>query len=166
MASVNKVLLIGNLGRDPEVRYSQNGECFATLSIGTTDKWKDKTTGEPRELTEWHRVIVSGKSAEYIKQFAKKGSQIYVEGQLRTRKWTDKDGIERYTTEIRYMDVQLLGSRSGGNNGNGAQGDSAGTGQQRGRSDDRGGRSSGQGGTGQRQESSRGEPGFDQDYPF
>lgn len=131
MASVNKVILIGNLGRDPEVRYMPNGDCIANLSVGTTDKWKDKNTGEPREQTEWHRVVISGKSAEYVNMYGKKGSQVYIEGALRTRKWTDKEGIERYTTEVRFIDVQLLGGRPAGNGADNGNQRPAGNGNQR-----------------------------------
>ncbi len=127
MASVNKIIIVGNLGRDPEIRFTANGDCIANLSIGTTDKWKDKSSGEVKEATEWHRVSVFGKSAEYLQNYAKKGSQIYVEGSLRTRKWQDKDGQDRYSTEVRADDVQLLGSRSQ-NSGSDQQGGGSGNG--------------------------------------
>ncbi|MGQ9686246.1 MAG: single-stranded DNA-binding protein [Thiobacillaceae bacterium] len=113
MASVNKVILIGNLGRDPEVRYMPSGDAIANLSVATTETWKDKT-GEKQEATEWHRVVFFGKQAEICGQYLKKGSQIYVEGSLRTRKWQDKDGQDRYTTEIRGDRMQMLGGRAGG----------------------------------------------------
>ncbi len=113
MASVNKVILVGNLGRDPEVRYTATGDALCNLSLATTDNWKDKATGERKEVTEWHRVAFFGKLAEIAGQYLKKGSQIYVEGSLRTRKWTDKDGQERYTTEIRGDQMQMLGGRQG-----------------------------------------------------
>lgn len=126
MASVNKVILIGNLGRDPEIRYSATGEAICNLTIATTDTWKDKATGEKKEQTEWHRVSFFGKIAEVCGQYLKKGSQIYLEGGLHTRKWTDKEGVERYTTEIRGREMTMLGSRqgtspdaSGGNHENG-----------------------------------------------
>lgn len=113
MASVNKVILIGNLGRDPEVRYMPSGDAIANLSVATTETWKDKA-GEKQEATEWHRVVFFGKQAEICGQYLKKGSQIYVEGSLRTRKWQDKDGQDRYTTEIRGDRMQMLGGRAGG----------------------------------------------------
>ena len=115
MASVNKVILIGNLGRDPEVRYSADGSAIANISLATTDTWKDKS-GEKQEKTEWHRVAFFGKLAEIAGEYLKKGSQIYVEGRLQTRKWTDKEGQERYTTEIVADRMQMLGSRGGGGN--------------------------------------------------
>ena len=113
MASVNKVILIGNLGKDPEVRYTASGEAMCNLSLATTESWKDKSSGEKKELTEWHRISFFGKLAEIAGQYLKKGSQIYVEGSLRTRKWTDKEGQERYTTEIRGDQMTMLGSRQG-----------------------------------------------------
>jgi single-strand DNA-binding protein len=113
MASVNKVILIGNLGRDPEVRYMPSGDAVATLNVATTDKWKDKN-GEAQEQTEWHRVAFFGRQAEICGEYLRKGSQIYVEGRLQTRKWTDKEGNERYTTEIRGDRMQMLGGRGGG----------------------------------------------------
>ncbi len=113
MASVNKVILIGNLGRDPEVRYTPNGESITNINIATTDTWKDKATGEKKEATEWHRVVFFGRLAEIAGQYLKKGRQVYVEGNLRTRKWQDKEGQERYTTEIVANEMKMLGSREG-----------------------------------------------------
>ena len=113
MASVNKVILVGNLGRDPEVRTFPSGDRVANVTIATTDKWKDKQTNEMREATEWHRIVFKGRLAEIVEQYLRKGSQVYVEGSLRTRKYTDKDGIERYTTEIRADEMKMLGSRQG-----------------------------------------------------
>jgi len=113
MASVNKVILVGNLGRDPEVRYMPSGDAMANLNLATTDTWKDKG-GEKQEKTEWHRVVMFGKTAEIAGEYLKKGSQVYIEGRLQTRKWTDKEGQERYTTEIVADRMQMLGSRSGG----------------------------------------------------
>lgn len=115
MASVNKVILVGNLGRDPEVRYMPSGDAMANLSIATTDTWKDKG-GEKQERTEWHRVVMFGKLAEIAGEYLKKGSQVYIEGRLQTRKWTDKSNIERYTTEIIADRMQMLGGRAGGAN--------------------------------------------------
>jgi len=116
MASVNKVILLGNLGADPETRYTADGAAVTNIRIATTDKWKDKNSGEQREATEWHRIVFFNRMAEIAGEYLKKGSPVYVEGKLTTRKWTDKDGVERYTTEIRADSLQLLGSRpaSGG----------------------------------------------------
>ena len=112
MASLNRVEIIGYLGKDPEVRYFPSGDCFCNISVGTTEKWKDKATGEPKESTEWHRVVLSGKRAEFAKMYAKKGALVYVAGPLKTRKWTDNSGVERYTTEIRGdSEFQILGPR-------------------------------------------------------
>ena len=113
MASVNKVIIVGNLGRDPETRYLPSGEAVTNISIATTDTWKDKATGEKKEATEWHRVAFFGRLAEIAGEYLKKGSQVYVEGSLRTRKWQDKEGQDRYTTEIRADVMQMLGSRAG-----------------------------------------------------
>jgi single-strand DNA-binding protein len=113
MASVNKVILIGNLGRDPETRYMPDGGAITNISVATTDKWKDKA-GEMQEKTEWHRVAFFGKLAEIAGEYLKKGSQVYVEGRLQTRKWQDKDGQDKYTTEIVANVMQMLGSRQGG----------------------------------------------------
>ncbi len=113
MASVNKVIIVGNLGRDPEVRYSASGDAMCNITVATTDTWKDKATGEKKEATEWHRISFFGRLAEIAGQYLKKGSQVYVEGSLRTRKWTDKEGQERYTTEIRADEMKMLGSRQG-----------------------------------------------------
>jgi len=112
MASVNKVILVGNLGRDPETRYMPDGGAITNISVATTDKWKDKA-GEMQEKTEWHRVAFFGKLAEIAGEYLKKGSQVYVEGRLQTRKWQDKDGQDKYTTEIVANAMQMLGSRQG-----------------------------------------------------
>lgn len=114
MASVNKVILIGNLGKDPETRYMPSGDAICNITLATTDSWKDKS-GEKQERTEWHRVAFFGKLAEIAGEYLKKGSQVYVEGRLQTRKWQDKDGQDRYTTEIVADKMQMLGSRGGGN---------------------------------------------------
>ncbi|MGO9446130.1 MAG: single-stranded DNA-binding protein [Thiobacillaceae bacterium] len=113
MASLNKVMLIGNLGKDPEMRYLPSGEAVANFSIATTDKFKDKN-GDMQEVTEWHRVSFFGRTAEVCGQYLKKGSPVYIEGSIRTRKWQDKEGQDRYTTEIRGDRMQMLGGRSGG----------------------------------------------------
>lgn len=114
MASVNKVILVGNLGRDPETRYAPSGDAICNITVATTDTWKDKASGDRKEQTEWHRVVFFGRLAEIAGQYLKKGSQIYVEGSLRTRKWTDNNGQERYTTEIRADEMKMLGSRGDG----------------------------------------------------
>ncbi|CAN7625512.1 single-stranded DNA-binding protein [Acidovorax sp. LjRoot129] len=123
MASVNKVIIVGNLGRDPEMRTFPSGDQVANVTIATTDKWKDKQSGEMREATEWHRVVFNGRLAEIAGQYLRKGSQVYVEGSLRTRKWTDQSGVEKYSTEIRADQMQMLGSRQGmgGQGGGGGQ---------------------------------------------
>ena len=113
MASVNKVIIVGNLGRDPEMRSFPSGDRVANVTIATTDRWKDKTSGEMKEATEWHRVVFNGRLAEIAGEYLRKGSQVYVEGRLQTRKWQDKDGQERYTTEIVASDMQMLGGRGG-----------------------------------------------------
>ena len=122
MASVNKVIIVGNLGKDPEMRSFPNGDQIANVTIATTDRWKDKTSGEMKEATEWHRVAFNGRLAEIVGQYLKKGSQVYVEGSLRTRKWTDKEGVDKYTTEIRADQMQMLGSRQGMGGGGGDEG--------------------------------------------
>src|SRR6185369_14825232 len=113
MASVNKVIIVGNLGRDPETRYSPEGSAITNVSIATTDTLKDKASGEKQERTEWHRVVFFNRLAEIAGEYLKKGSQVYVEGALRTRKWNDKEGQEKYTTEIVADRMQMLSSRSG-----------------------------------------------------
>jgi single-strand DNA-binding protein len=117
MASVNKVILVGNLGRDPETRYSPDGAAITNVTIATSDRWKDKASGEMKEATEWHRVVFFGRLAEIAGEYLKKGRPVYVEGKLRTRKWTDKEGHERYTTEIVADSMQMLGSREGAGGG-------------------------------------------------
>ena len=123
MASVNKVILVGNLGRDPETRYAPSGGAICNVSIATTRNWKDKTSGEKREETEWHRVVFYDRLAEIAGEYLKKGRSVYVEGRLQTRKWQDKDGQDRYTTEIIATEMQMLGSREGGSGGSGADSD-------------------------------------------
>jgi single-strand DNA-binding protein len=113
MASVNKVIVVGNLGADPETRYLPSGEAVTNIRVATTDRWKDKTSGEMKEATEWHRIAFFGRLAEIAGEYLKKGSQVYVEGSLRTRKWQDKEGHDRYSTEIRGDVMQMLGSRAG-----------------------------------------------------
>ena len=113
MASINKVILIGNLGRDPEVRYNPSGTAWCTVSIATTRNWKDKTSGEKVEETEWHRVVFNDRLAEIAGEYLKKGRSVYIEGRLKTRKWQDKEGKDTYTTEILASEMQMLGSREG-----------------------------------------------------
>ena len=113
MASVNKVILVGNLGRDPETRYMPDGAAITNASVATSFQWNDKASGEKKEETEWHRVVFRGKLAEIAGEYLKKGSQVYVEGRLRTRKWQDKDGHDKYTTEVVADRMQMLGSRAG-----------------------------------------------------
>jgi single-strand DNA-binding protein len=122
MASVNKVILVGNLGRDPELRTFPNGDQIANVTLATTDKWKDKATGEPREHTEWHRLVFNGRLAEIAGQYLRKGSPIYTEGSIRTRKWQDQSGQDRYSTEIRVDQMQMLGSRQGAGEPRGDEG--------------------------------------------
>ena len=114
MASVNKVIIVGNLGRDPETRYAPSGGAICNVSIATTRTWKDRTSGEKREETEWHRVVFYDRLAEIAGEYLKKGRAVYVEGRLKTRKWQDKEGQDKYTTEIIAEEMQLLGSREGG----------------------------------------------------
>ena len=117
MASVNKVISIGNLGKDPETRYLPSGEAVTSFSIATSETWKDKTSGEKKEATEWHRISAFGKLAEICGEYLRKGSPVYIEGSLRTRKWQDKEGQDRYTTEIRADQMRMLGSRGEGGGG-------------------------------------------------
>ena len=116
MASINKVILVGNLGQDPEVKYMPSGGAVTNISIATTDTWKDKATGEKKENTEWHRVVFFNRLAEIVGEYLRKGSQVYIEGNLRTRKWQDQNGVDKYTTEIVAREMQMLGSRAGGSN--------------------------------------------------
>lgn len=114
---VNKVIIVGRLGQDPEVRYAPSGAAFANLSVATSEQWRDKATGEQKEQTEWHRVVLNGKLAEVVGEYLRKGSEVYLEGKLRTRKWTDQAGIEKYTTEILVGvggTMQMIGGRQDG----------------------------------------------------
>jgi single-strand DNA-binding protein len=122
MASINKVTIIGNLGRDPEVRYTPNGAAVCNVSVATTRNWKDKNSGDKVEETEWHRVVFYDRLAEIAGEYLKKGRSVYVEGRLKTRKWADKDGKDNYTTEIVAEQMQLLGGREGGSGGGGNYG--------------------------------------------
>lgn len=113
MANLNKVMLIGRLGRDPELRYTQSNTPVATLNVATSETWTDRQSGERKESTEWHRVVVWGKQAETVERYLSKGRQVYVEGSLQTREWEDRDGNKRYTTEVKAFRVQFLDSRAG-----------------------------------------------------
>ncbi|RQR61257.1 single-stranded DNA-binding protein [Burkholderia sp. Bp9002] len=127
MASVNKVILVGNLGADPEVRYLPSGDAVANIRLATTDRYKDKASGEMKEMTEWHRVAFFGRLAEIVNEYLKKGSSVYIEGRIRTRKWQGQDGQDRYSTEIVADQMQMLGGR-GGSGGGGGGGDEGGYG--------------------------------------
>lgn len=116
---VNKVIIVGRLGQDPEVRYAPSGAAFANLSVATSEQWRDKQTGEQKEQTEWHRIVISGKLAEVAGEYLRKGSEVYLEGKLRTRKWTDQSGAEKYTTEVLVGvggTMQMLGGKQDGGN--------------------------------------------------
>jgi single-strand DNA-binding protein len=128
MASINKVIIIGNLGRDPEVRYTPNGNAVCNLRVATTRTWKNKDSGEKMEETEWHTVAMYDRQAEIAGEYLKKGRSVYIEGRLKTRKWQDKDGNDRYTTEIISENMQLLGGREGMGGGGGGDADEAGGG--------------------------------------
>jgi single-strand DNA-binding protein len=126
MASVNKVILVGNLGADPEVRYLPSGDAIANIRLATTDRYKDKASGEMKEATEWHRVAFFGRLAEIVNEYLKKGSAVYIEGRLRTRKWQGQDGQDRYSTEIVADQMQMLGGRGGAGGGAGMSDDGGG----------------------------------------
>lgn len=164
MASVNKVILVGNLGADPESRYMPNGDAVCNVRLATTESWKDKASGEKKEITEWHRVVFYRRLAEIAGQYLKKGTPVYVEGRIRTRKWQDKDGQDRYTTEIEATEMQMLGRREGMGDapregGSGYGGGSSGGGY--------GGSSGGSGGSAPRKPASNSNPGdFEDDIPF
>ncbi len=163
---INKVILVGNLGADPETRAMPSGSTVANLRIATSESWRDKQTGEQQERTEWHRVALFGRLAEVAGEYLKKGSQVYIEGSLRTRKWTDKQGQERYSTEIIGNELQMLGGRGGGAGGGAGAGGAAGAGASQGGGGGGGGappayaEESGGGG------GARGSEDFDDDIPF
>lgn len=142
MASVNKVILVGNLGADPEVRYLPSGDAVANIRLATTDRYKDKASGEMKEATEWHRVSFFGRLAEIVSEYLKKGSSVYLEGRIRTRKWQAQDGTDRYSTEIVAEQMQMLGGRGGAMGG----GDEGGGGYSRGEPSERSGGGGGGGG--------------------
>lgn len=157
MASVNKVILVGHLGKDPETRYMPNGDAITNATLATSESWKDKQTGEKKEQTEWHRLVFYRKLAEIAGQYLRKGSLIYIEGSLKTRKWQDKDGQDRYTTEITVNEMTMLGGRG-----------DAGGGQSSGEPQQRQQQQRPQGGGQQRQSApqSRGFDNFEDDIPF
>lgn len=162
---INKVILVGNLGRDPEVRYSANGNAITNVTVATSDTWRDKNTGENQERTEWHRVVFFNRLAEVAGEYLKKGSQVYIEGRLQTRKWQDQGGQDRYTTEIVANEMQMLGGRGGGGGGDDSYQNVSG---RPSRGGDSGGGRSGGGGSGG---GSGGQNGgsfedFDDDIPF
>ena len=160
MASVNKVILVGNLGKDPETRYMSSGDAVCNITIATSESWKDKNSGEKREVTEWHKIVFYRKLAEIAGQYLRKGSLIYIEGSLKTRKWQDKDGNDRYTTEITVNEMTMLGGR-----GDAGGGQSSGEPQQRQQQQ----RPQGNGGGQQQRQNapqSRGFDDFEDDIPF
>jgi single-strand DNA-binding protein len=169
---LNKVMLIGNLGADPEVRYTAGGSAIANIRLATAESWRDKESGDQQERTEWHRVVFFGRLGEIAAEYLKKGSQVYVEGRIQTRKWTNKEGVDQYSTEIIANDMQMLGGR--GSAGGGGMGGGEGGGSRRGGGDDFGGGSNGGGGGGR--SSGGGAPrkgsseppmdDFDDDIPF
>ncbi len=173
MASVNKVILVGNLGRDPETRFSPDGAAICNVSLATTSQWKDKNSGERKEETEWHRVVFYNRLAEIAGEYLKKGRSIYVEGRLKTRKWQDKEGQDRWTTEIVADQMQMLGSREEGGGGGGGYGGGGGAGYSGSRGGSRGGADAVEpvgAGAGSRGAPSRQAPGSfddsDDDIPF
>lgn len=166
MASVNKVILVGNLGADPEVRYLPSGDAVANIRLATTDRYKDKASGEFKEMTEWHRVAFFGRLAEIVSEYLKKGSSVYIEGRIRTRKWQGQDGQDRYSTEIVADQMQMLGGRGGsGGGGGGDDGYGGGYGGGRGEQMERGG-GGGRAGGAARGGSGGGFDEMDDDIPF
>ena len=151
---INKVILVGNLGADPETRYMPSGGAVTNLSIATSESWKDKQTGEQKERTEWHKVAMFNRLAEIAAEYLRKGSQVYIEGKLRTRKWQDRDGNDRYTTEVIADEMQMLGGRGGGGMGGGQGGGMS------------GGRSGGDPGPGSAPPRQPAPDDFDDDIPF
>lgn len=129
MNGINKVIVLGNLGKDPEIRYLPNGNAAANITVATSEKWKDKQTGEMQERTEWHRIVAFGRLAEIMGEYLKKGSPVYIEGKLQTRSWEDQSGTKKYTTEIVASELQMLGGR-GSSGGQGASGSQTGNGNQ------------------------------------
>ena len=159
---LNKVMLIGNLGADPEIRYTAGGAAVANVRLATADSWRDKDSGETQERTEWHRVVFFGRLAEIVEQYVKKGSQIYIEGRLQTRKWQDKEGNEKFSTEIVASEMQMLGGRGGSSGSSGSSGGGGAGGERS------GGGSSGASDRSDSATSGQAEPpmDFDDDIPF
>ncbi len=166
MASVNKVIIVGNLGKDPETRYSPNGGAICNVRIATTRNWKDKATGEKKEETEWHSVVFYDRLAEIAGEYLKKGRSVYVEGRLKTRKWQDKEGQDRYTTEIIAQEMQLLGSREGMGGGGGGDDGGGYSRESYGGGGGGGGARSGGGGGGARKPAPTSLGDMDDDIPF
>jgi len=158
---VNKVIIVGNLGGDPETRYMPSGSAVTNFTVATNESWKDKQTGEQKERTEWHKVAMFDRLAEIAAEYLRKGSQVYIEGKLQTRKWQGKDGQDRYTTEIRASEMQMLGGRGGAGGGAGGGGSFGGGGQQGG-----GQQGGGQQGGGGNAPPQSGPDDFDDDIPF
>lgn len=154
---INKVILVGNLGKDPETRYMPNGKPVTNFSIATSESWTDKSSGDKQERTEWHNIVMFEKLAEISAEYLRKGSQVYIEGSLRTRKWQDKEGKDRYTTEIVARDMQMLGGRGGAAGGGGSGGESQGQSRSRPAAVEERGAPSG---------ADEGSGGFDDDIPF
>ena len=162
---LNKVMLIGNLGADPEVRYTTGNSAVTNIRLATAESWRDKESGEQQERTEWHRVVFFGRLAEIAGEYLKKGSQVYIEGSIRTRKWTDKEGQDKYTTEIVANEMQMLGGRAGGAGGGGAEFDGGGSGRSSAPGGSGGGGAGGRSGGGARDQGSPPDD-FDDDIPF
>ena len=162
---INKVILVGNLGKDPETRYMPNGKAVTNFTVATSESWKDKQTGEQREQTEWHNIVMYDRLAEIAAEYLRKGSQVYIEGKLRTRKWQDKEGRDRYTTEINANEMQMLGGRSGGGTGSGSGGGGGGDYRDRGGSDAAPRAAAASSGGGRAPAGGGDEP-FDDDIPF
>ncbi|KVT92670.1 single-stranded DNA-binding protein [Burkholderia ubonensis] len=167
MASVNKVILVGNLGADPEVRYMPSGDAVANIRLATTDRYKDKASGEFKEVTEWHRVNFFGRLAEIVSEYLKKGSSVYIEGRIRTRKWQDQAGQDRYSTEIVADQMQMLGGRGGSSgSGEGGYGGGSSAGQRGGSRPGNTARGGASGGAQSRQSAPAGGDFYDDDIPF
>ena len=162
---VNKVIIVGNLGGDPETRYMPSGSAVTNMTIATNESWKDKQTGEQKERTEWHKVVMFDRLAEIAAEYLRKGSQVYIEGKLQTRKWQGKDGQDRYTTEVRANEMQMLGGRGGAGGGGGSFGGGGG-GQQGGGQQGGGQQGGGQQGGGGSAPPQPGPDDFDDDIPF
>ena len=161
---INKVIIVGNLGGDPETRYMPSGSAVTNMTVATNESWKDKQTGEQKERTEWHKVVMFDRLAEIAAEYLRKGSQVYIEGKLQTRKWQGKDGQDRYTTEVRANEMQMLGGRGGAGGGGGSF--AGGGGGQQGGGQQGGGQQGGQQGGGGSAPPQPGPDDFDDDIPF